>query len=62
MNGWNVQQAVGAYFDLEASAEARAAPPKMTFVSLIRVNDQYCDRLISSVKIFCAMNVFRSVM
>ena len=39
MNHWNVAAAVGAYFDLEASSEARSAPPQMTFVKDVTIGE-----------------------
>ena len=39
MNHWNVAAAVGAYFDLEAGAEARSAPPQMTFVKDVTIGE-----------------------
>jgi hypothetical protein len=39
MNQFNVAAAVGAYFDLEGGAEAKAAPPQMTFVRDITIGE-----------------------
>lgn len=39
MNHWNVAAAVGAYFDLEASSEARVAPPQMTFIKDVTIGE-----------------------
>ncbi len=39
MNQFNVAAAVGAYFDLEAGAEAKAALPQMTFVKDVTIGE-----------------------
>lgn len=39
MNQFNVGAAVGAYFDLEAGTEAKAAHPKMTFVKDVTIGE-----------------------
>ena len=39
MNGWNVQAAVCAYFDLEASSEAKMSPPQMTFIKDVTIGE-----------------------